>query len=98
MESAGRGGSRSVAVLTGSRNANADHTPAVEACWSGGELTFRDLRVFGPGGGEHAHRFLRRVLAIPEVRSVRIDRAGGTALVRLDRNSEGVPRRLVASV
>jgi cation transport ATPase len=37
-------------------------------------------------------------MALPEVRSVRLDRAEGTALVRLDGTTEDVPRRLAASV
>jgi hypothetical protein len=62
-----------------------------------GTVTVRDPRVFGPTGGAEAHRFLRRVLTLPEVRAVRLDRRDGTAVVRHDA-AEGFPGRLTAAV
>jgi cation transport ATPase len=73
--------------------------PAVEVHWSAGEVTVRDVGLFGPGGEESAHQFLRHVLALAEVRAVIVDRAGGTAVVlHDDPDSERFPARLAAAL
>lgn len=49
---------------------------------SDGSITIRDEAAFGPEGGEACARFLSKVLAIADVRSVRVDRQDRSASIR----------------
>jgi cation transport ATPase len=90
--------SRIFTVMPEARTPNPDSSAPVDVRWSDGAVTVRDARAFGPGGGALAHLFLRRVFALPEVRSVRLDRAEGAAVVRFDAGAGGFAGRLAAAV
>jgi Cu2+-exporting ATPase len=55
--------------------------------WSSQALLLHDDEVFGMGGATLCDRFLRRIFAVPQVRSVAIDRHGSTAQIRFDRGT-----------
>ncbi|MFO0953107.1 MAG: heavy metal translocating P-type ATPase [Isosphaeraceae bacterium] len=77
--------STSAAFKAGAKHSTASSAPAVapRVVWSDDSVTVCDPRLFGPGerSASLARTFLARVLALEEVRSVRLDRANGSAVV-----------------
>ena len=79
-----------------SRTVETPPGPVVEGA-SASAMTVRDPRVFGPDFDELVHLFLRRIFTVSGVRAVVVDRAGASAVIRLDPGA-GLAARLVEAL
>jgi cation transport ATPase len=64
-------------------------SPRVQVRWGPRTLEIRDEEIFGGGASGLCVRFLHRVFSVDEVKSVYVDRARSSALVRYRRGNQG---------